>query len=101
MLIAEAVSMLSHGAHAPAIAQAAVPIIPILLLPFAIVFFVLVFPIWLVSAGLLGLVVLVVRGIAAVVHRVKPGALDTPLAATKKAQRWVWTFGGYLDSWRA
>jgi len=79
------------------IAQAALPIIPILLFPFILVFFVLVFPLWLVSLAVLSLVLLVMKGLGAVVHRAKPGALATTLARVERARRWVLTFGGLTD----
>ena len=100
MLVAShAAAIASHAAHAQTIAYAAVPIIPILLLPFIIVFFVFIFPIWIVSAGVLWLVVMLMRGVASVVHRKVPGALDKPLSIVTRAQRWVWTFGGLAKSW--
>ena len=97
--VAEIASVARHTAHTPVIAHAALPIIPILLLPFLLVFFVLVFPVWLVATGLLSLTVLVLRGLGALVHRVRPGALDATTAKVTRARRWVWTFGGYLEQW--
>ena len=66
------------------------PVVPLLLLPFAIVFFVIVFPIWGVALALLGLVLLIVRGLSAVTG----GALDGAVGGVRKAFRWVLTFGG-------
>jgi hypothetical protein len=40
-----------------------VPIVPILLLPFILIFFVIVFPIWGVALGVLGLLLLIARGL--------------------------------------
>jgi hypothetical protein len=97
MLIVEAIRVAQHGAHAPVIAQAALPIIPILLFPFILVFFVLVFPLWLVSVAVLSVVLFALRGLAALAHRGKPGALDGPVAGVTRARRWVLTIGGLTD----
>jgi hypothetical protein len=66
------------------------PIVPLLLLPFALVFFVVVFPIWGVALGVLGLLLLIVRGLNAITG----GALEGVLNGVRKAFRWVLTFGG-------
>ena len=42
------------------------PIAPLILLPFALIFFVVVFPFWGVALGILGLVLLILRGINAI-----------------------------------
>jgi len=68
------------------------PIVPILLLPFAIVFFVIVFPFWGVALGLLGLALLILRGLNAVTR----GALGGAVEGVHKAFRWVLTFGGFV-----
>jgi hypothetical protein len=69
------------------------PIIPLLLLPFAIIFFVIVFPIWGVALGVLGLLLLIVRGLDAIA-RSMGGSMEGPLTGVRKAFRWVLTFGG-------
>jgi hypothetical protein len=66
------------------------PIVPLLLLPFALVFFVIVFPIWGVALGILGLLLLIVRGMNAITG----GALAGAVTGVHKAFRWVLTFGG-------
>ena len=68
------------------------PIAPLLLMPFAIVFFVIVFPLWGVGLGVLGLILVILRGLS----KVTGGALDGPAIAVHKAFRWVLTFGGFV-----
>jgi len=68
------------------------PIAPLILLPFALVFFVVVFPFWGVALGLLGLLLLILRGLNAVTH----GALNGPTNGVHRAFRWVLTFGGFV-----
>jgi hypothetical protein len=68
------------------------PIAPLILLPFALVFFVVVFPIWGVALGLLGLVLLILRGL----NFVARGALSEVVARVHRAFRWVLTFGGFV-----
>jgi len=73
------------------------PIVPILLLPFIIVFFVVVFPLWGVALGVLGLLLLIIRAID-VVGRSAGVDTFTPAAnAMGKAFRWVLTFGGLSE----
>lgn len=67
------------------------PIAPLLLLPFALVFFVIVFPVWGVALGVLGLILLVMRGLNALTR----GAMTGPTDAMYRAFRWVLTFGGF------
>lgn len=81
------------AAHAPVVVHAAVPIIPILLLPFILVFFVVIFPLWGISLGVLGLVLLLLRGLSKATN----GALDGPAAAVHRAFRWVLTFAGFTE----
>lgn len=69
------------------------PIIPLLLLPFALVFFVIVFPIWGVALGVLGLLLLIFRG-ADAIARSMGGSLEGAVSVVRKAFRWVLTFGG-------
>jgi hypothetical protein len=74
----------------PAIGHA--PIVPLLLLPFAIIFFVIVFPIWGVALGVLGLILVILRGLTAIGLKFLAG----PTASVHKAFRWVLTFGGFV-----
>ena len=66
------------------------PIIPLLLLPFAAVFFIVVFPIWAVAVGLLWLVLMLIRGL----NKLAKGGMSGAEASMTKAFRWVLTFGG-------
>lgn len=68
------------------------PIAPIILLPFALIFFVFVFPIWAVALGVLWLALMLLRGLS----KLSGGALDGAAASTYKAFRWVLTFGGFV-----
>jgi hypothetical protein len=70
------------------------PIVPILLLPFILIFFVVVFPFWGLSLGVLGLLLLVMRGVNWIAHRAGSSALDAPTNGIYRAFRWVLTFGG-------
>jgi hypothetical protein len=68
------------------------PIVPLLLLPFALIFFIIVFPFWGIALAILGLVLAVMRGLTAA--GLKP--LAGPTAAVHRAFRWVLTFGGFV-----
>jgi len=68
------------------------PIVPLLLLPFALIFFIIVFPFWGIALGVLGLLLLILRGLNAITR----GALAGPTAGVYKAFRWVLTFGGFV-----
>jgi len=79
-------------AAAAAMHLSLLPIAPLILLPFALVFFVIVFPFWGVALGVLGLVLLIMRGLNQMTH----GGLDGPTAGVHRAFRWVLTFGGFV-----
>ena len=70
------------------------PIIPILLLPFILIFFVVVFPFWGVALGVLGLLLLIMRGLNWLAHKAGTSALDPATKGVYRAFRWVLTFGG-------
>lgn len=74
------------------IVATALPIAPLILLPFALVFFVFVFPLWVVALGVLGLILVIMRGLNAVFR----GALNGPTNGIYRAFRWVLTFGGFV-----
>jgi hypothetical protein len=71
-----------------------IPIVPILLLPFILVFFVIVFPIWGLALGVLGFFLLIVRGLDALGKRLGADAFDGAARGMERAFRWVLTFGG-------
>ena len=74
------------------------PIAPILLLPFILVFFVVVFPLWLVSLGVLGLLLLILRGLDKLAQLAGTNALSGAARGMHRAFRWVLTFGGLARS---
>jgi hypothetical protein len=73
------------------------PIAPILLLPFILVFFVVVFPIWGVSLGLVGLFLLIMMAIDAIARAAGVDTFAGAVVALRRALRWVLTFGGFTD----
>ena len=77
--------------------QAGVPIIPILLLPFILVFFVVVFPLWGVSLGVLWLLASIARGLAKLANLAGVEAFDGLAPSLQRAFRWVLTFGGFTE----
>jgi hypothetical protein len=77
------------------LAMGLVPIVPILLLPFILIFFVIVFPIWGLALGVLGFFLIVVRGLNALVKALGSDALEGATTGMEKAFRWVLTFGGF------
>lgn len=72
-----------------------IPIVPILLLPFILVFFVIVFPVWGLALGVLGFLLLLIRGVDALAKRLGVNAFDGAAQGTARAFRWVLTFGGF------
>jgi len=70
------------------------PIAPILLLPFILVFFVIVFPLWGVALGVLGLLLLLARGADWLARKAGVNALSGVARALFRAFRWTLTFGG-------
>jgi hypothetical protein len=74
-----------------------IPIVPILLLPFILVFLVIVFPIWGLALGILGFLLLVVRGVDALAKRLGVNAFDSATRGVERGFRWVLTFGGLAE----
>jgi len=74
------------------VAAQLLPIAPIILLPFALIFFVIVFPIWGVALGVLGLFLIILKGLNAVTR----GALTGAVNKVHSVFRWVLTFGGFV-----
>jgi hypothetical protein len=73
------------------------PIVPILLLPFIIIFFVLVMPIWFVALGVVGLALVIMRGLQRLAHLSGGTAFDVPAMRVYRAFRWVITFAGFTE----
>jgi hypothetical protein len=80
------------------VAATLLPIVPILLLPFILIFFVAVFPLWLVSLGVLGLLLLIMRGLGKVGQAAGTDSLNVAASGVHRAFRWVLTFGGLARS---
>ena len=68
----------------------ALPVAPILLLPFIIVFFILVFPLWIVAVAVLGLLMWLVRGVDALLKT----RLSPPVS---NAFHWTLSWGGLAE----
>jgi hypothetical protein len=71
------------------------PIVPILLLPFAAAFFIIVFPLWIVGLAVLGLVLVISRALDWVATKAGITAFAPIARAVHYAFRWVLTFGGF------
>lgn len=98
MILIHELRLATQATQAAQVTQASLlPIAPILLLPFILVFFVVVVPIWGVALGILGLVLLIVRGCKQLAHLAGSSALDAPAAAVHRAFRWVLTFAGFTE----
>ncbi len=68
----------------------ALPVAPILLLPFIIVFFIVVFPLWVVAVAVLGLLMWLLRGIDSL--------LGTRMAPPiSSAFHWTLSWGGLAE----
>jgi hypothetical protein len=76
------------------------PIAPILLLPFIIVFFVVVFPIWGVTLAILGILLLLVRGIDWLARAAGVTVFAGASRGLSRALRWVLTFGGFTERYK-
>ncbi|HEY6219811.1 MAG TPA: hypothetical protein VIV65_07115 [Gemmatimonadaceae bacterium] len=72
-------------------AAALLPIAPILLLPFILLFFIIVFPFWLVGVVVLWILYQIVR-------LVTGGAQSSPAQAVHRAFRWVLTFAHFTET---
>ena len=71
-------------------AAALLPIAPLLLLPFIVAFFIIVFPVWLVAM----IVLVAVRGVTRLLFR-RP---DHPaVVRVERAYNWVKSFGGLIQ----
>ena len=79
------------------LAMGLVPIVPILLLPFILIFFVIVFPIWGLALGVLGFFLLVIRGLNALAKALGSDAMEGATLGMERAFRWVLSFGGFAQ----
>ena len=73
------------------------PIVPILLLPFILIFFIIVFPFWGVALGVLGLLLLILRGLDWLAKKAGSNAVDGDVKGLQRAFHWVLTFGGFTE----
>lgn len=73
------------------------PVVPLLLLPFVLIFFIVIFPLWGLSLGVLGLLLLILRGLNWILSRVGVTALEGAVTGIRRALRWVLTFGGFTE----
>ena len=73
------------------------PIVPMLLLPFILIFFVVVFPIWALALGVLGLILVLLRGLDWLLQKAGSRALGGAVRGMQKAFHWVLTFGGFAE----
>jgi hypothetical protein len=74
--------------------QLAIPIAPLIFLPFILIAFVVVFPIWVLALAVVGLLLLLAIALDFVLVRLRlaeRARLSPPL---RRAFRWVITFGG-------
>lgn len=80
-----------------ALGMGLIPIAPILLLPVILVVFVIVFPLWVVALGVLGLILVIVKGLDLLARAAGTQALAPAARAMHRAFRWVLTFGGLAE----
>ena len=68
----------------------ALPVAPILLLPFIVLFFIVVFPLWIVGVAVLGLLMWVARGVDALLKT----SISRPVSS---AFHWTLSWGGLAE----
>ena len=74
-----------------------IPIAPILLLPVILVVFVVVFPLWVVSLAVLGLILVIAKALDKAAQLAGTHALSPPALAMGRVFHWVLTFGGLAE----
>jgi hypothetical protein len=77
--------------------QMALPVAPIILMPFIVLFFIVVFPLWVVAIAVLGALMGITRGLEAVLRaaRVK---IDKPISGpVSNAFHWTLSWGGLAE----
>jgi len=80
-----------------ALGMGLIPIAPILLLPVILVVFVVVFPLWVVALGVVGLILVLVKGLDLLARAGGTQALAPVALGMHRAFRWVLTFGGLAE----
>src|SRR5512142_35934 len=80
-----------------ALGMGLLPIAPILLLPVILVVFVIVFPLWVVGLAVMGLILVIVKGVDTLAQAAGTRALSPAAVAMQRAFRWVLTFGGLAE----
>ena len=77
------------------IQMALLPIAPILLMPFILLFFVIVFPFWIVALAVLGTLMVTSRGIDWVLRKMKSEArVSAPIS---NVFHWTLSWGGIAE----
>jgi hypothetical protein len=74
-----------------------VPLVPLLLLPFILIFFIIIFPLWGAALGVLGLLLLIARGLNWMLGKAGVEAMNGVVVGLRRALRWVLTFGGFTE----
>jgi hypothetical protein len=75
----------------------ALPVAPILLLPFIVLFFIVVFPLWVVATAVLGLLMGITRGLEWLL-RAAGLQIGRPLSApVSNAFHWTLSWGGLAE----
>ncbi|MEO7458190.1 MAG: hypothetical protein ABIY52_18165 [Gemmatimonadaceae bacterium] len=72
--------------------MALLPVAPILLLPFIAIFFIVVFPLWLVAVAVLGIIFGLVKGVDFLLEKAGSGVrISKPIS---NAFHWTLSWGG-------
>ena len=70
------------------------PVAPVLLLPFIILFFIVVFPLWLVALAVLGTMLGITRGVDALLRAMKVADGSPTSKQISNAFHWTLSWGG-------
>lgn len=77
--------------------QMALPVAPIILMPFIILFFIVVFPLWVVAIAVLGALMLITRGLEWAV-RATGMHVEKPMSGpVSNAFHWTLSWGGLAE----
>lgn len=74
--------------------QMALPIAPIILMPFIILFFILVFPLWLVAIAVLGFLMILTRAVEWTLRLVRVSIQQPISRPVSNAFHWTLSWGG-------